>query len=332
MVSSGRGARFGILIKNADAIQMAEKLGIAAIDKTGTLTEGKPILTDVIPDTEEIRRLASSLEELSEHPIAKAIANAYQKNKESVSSFEAIPGKGVTGSIGNEKYLIGSLKWMDECGIKSDPQITDRLAKEGKSVVTLSNKNGVLAYMAVADALRPHAKEGVAKIREYGIEVVMMTGDHNKTAHAIAEQVGISTVFAEILPQDKAEWVVRLKKQGKRVAMIGDGINDAPALAAADVGFAMSTGTDVAIEASDITLMGNDLLHVADAIDLSRSTMRKIRENLFFAFCYNIIGIPLAAFGFLNPMLAGAAMALSSVCVVTNSLLLNRWTPLCPVK
>jgi P-type Cu+ transporter len=327
MVSSGRGARAGILVKNAEAIQRAEKLQVVAVDKTGTLTEGKPSLIDVIPDTEQIRRIAGSLEDLSEHPIAKTIASAYQAEKARVTSFEAIPGKGVMGFIGAEKYFIGSLKWMQDWGIKTDPYVTDPLEKEGKTVVCLSDKTQILGYLAVADTLRPHAKEGVAKIKDLGIDVVMLTGDRKQTAQTIANLAGISTFFAEILPQDKAAMVEQLKKGGKQVAMVGDGINDAPALAAADVGFAMSTGSDIAIESSDITLMRNDMRSCADAIVLSRATFRKIRQNLFFAFCYNVLGIPLAALGLLNPIIAGAAMALSSLCVVTNSLLLNRWRP-----
>jgi P-type Cu+ transporter len=327
MVASGRGAREGILVKNAEAIQLAEKLEVVAVDKTGTLTTGRPTLTDVIPDREEVRHIASSLEDLSEHPIAKAIAASYSAEKAPVTSFEAVAGKGVMGVIGSEKYLIGSVKWMQDWGITTDPQITTPLEKEGKTVLCLSDQNHLIGYLAVADTLRPHAKEGISKIKAQGIDVVMLTGDHIQTAQAIAKEAGIFTFFAEILPQDKAAMVEQLKKGGKRVAMVGDGINDAPALAAADVGFAMSSGTDIAIEASDVTLMRNDMRSCADAIDLARATLKKIRQNLFFAFCYNILGIPLAAAGLLNPIIAGGAMALSSLCVVTNSLLLNRWRP-----
>jgi len=326
MVASGRGARSGILIKNAEAMQTAEKLQIIAIDKTGTLTEGTPTLTDVIPDTDAVKRLAASLEDLSEHPIAQPIAQAYP-NKAHVTSFEAIAGKGVVGVIDSEKYYIGSLKWMQDWGIKIDHTLTDPLERDGKTVVCLSNATQPIGYFAVADTLRTNAKEGIEKIKDLGIEVVMLTGDHSKTAQAIANQAGITSFFAEILPQDKAQTIERLKKRGKKVAMVGDGINDAPALAAADVGFSMSTGTDIAIESSDITLMRNDICHVADAIDLSKATFRKIRQNLFFAFVYNIVGIPLAAFGLLNPIIAGGAMAASSLCVVGNSLLLNHWKP-----
>lgn len=325
MVAAGRGARAGILVKNAEAIQQAEKLSVIAVDKTGTLTEGKPVLTDVVPNTEEIKRLAASLEDHSEHPIAKAIASAAPVLP--VERFEAVPGKGVHGEIGGVRYLVGSIRWMEEHGYEIDRNTLDTLEKQGKTVVCLSDGNKVLGYLAVADALRPTSKEGIEKLKDLGLEVVMLTGDHKKTAQAIAAEAGITTFQAGILPADKSKSVEQLRKKGKLVGMVGDGVNDAPALAAADVGFAMSGGTDIAIEASDITLMRSDMRQVAAAIDLSRTTFRKVRQNLFFAFFYNSLGIPLAAFGLLNPIIAGAAMALSSLCVVSNSLLLNRWKP-----
>ena len=325
-VASGRGARAGILIKNGEALQRAEKLEVIALDKTGTLTIGRPTVTDIIPDREEVRRLAASLEDLAEHPVALAIATSYPKQKAQVTDFEAIAGKGVMGVIEGQKYFIGSLKWMHDWGIPTDAGITDSLESAGKTVVCLSNKSEALAYIAVADALSPDAKEGVERLKQLGLDVIMLTGDREKTARSIANQVGISTFFAEILPQDKALKIEDLKKNSQ-VAMVGDGINDAPALAAADVGFAMRGGTDIAREASDITLMHNSISHVADAIDLSKASFRTMRQNLFFAFFYNLLGIPLAAFGLLNPIIAGAAMALSSLCVVINSLLLNRWKP-----
>jgi len=205
--------------------------------------------------------------------------------------------------------------------------VVEPLEQQGKTVICLAENKKILGYLAVTDMLRPHAKEGVQRIQDWDIEVVMLTGDHKKTAQAISSQVGITNFYAEILPHEKAEAVERLKKRKKKVGMIGDGINDAPALAAADVGFAMRSGTDIAIEASDITLMRNDMRHVADAISLAKSTFRKVRQNLFFAFIYNILGIPLAALGLLNPIIAGGAMALSSLTVVGNALLLNRWKP-----
>ncbi|MFZ0565730.1 MAG: heavy metal translocating P-type ATPase [Chlamydiales bacterium] len=327
MVASGRGAKAGILVKNAEALQRAQKLTVIAIDKTGTLTEGKPKLTDVIPDNESVRRIAASIEDHSEHHIAQTIASAYSGSKDRVTHFEAIVGKGVLGSIENKQFSIGSLNWMQEKGFSIDRSITEPMEQEGKTIVCLSDENKILSYFAVADTLRPHSASGIERIKEIGIEVVMLTGDHKKTAQAIAKKVGITTFYAEILPQDKAKVVEQLKKRDKTVGMVGDGINDAPALAAADVGFAMSKGTDIAIEASDITLMSNDINHVADSIELSKVTFRKIYQNLFFAFIYNILGIPLAAVGLLNPIIAAAAMALSSLCVIGNSLLLNRWHP-----
>lgn len=327
MVASGRGARSGILVKNAEALQQAQKLEVIAIDKTGTLTEGKPKLTDVIPDSESVRRTAASIEDHSEHLIAQTIASSYSGSKEHVSDFKAVVGKGVIGKIENKPFTIGSLKWMEETGLRVDRSLTNPLEQEGKTVVCLSDENQVLGYFAVSDTLRSHSIEGVARIKDLGIDVVMLTGDHKKTAQAIAKKAGITTFYAEILPQDKAKVVEQLRKKGKIVGMVGDGINDAPALAAADIGFAMSTGSDIAIEASDITLMSNDINHVANSIELSKATFRKIYQNLFFAFIYNILGIPLAAVGLLNPIIAAAAMALSSLCVIGNSLLLNRWHP-----
>ncbi|MCH9626721.1 MAG: Copper-exporting P-type ATPase [Chlamydiales bacterium] len=325
MVATGRGARAGILIKNAEALQRAEKLSILAVDKTGTLTEGRPVLTNVIPDKPTVRKLAASLEEHSEHPLARAIVEG--SPVAAVRDFRAIPGKGVEGKIEEKNYQIGSLRWAQERGLIVDDTATGPLESAGKTVVCLSDDTHILGYLAVADTLRPHSKEGIQKIMDLGLEVVMLTGDQEKTAQAIAKEAGISTFKTEILPQDKAENVERLRHSGKGVGMVGDGVNDAPALAAADVGFAMSSGTDIALEASDITLMRNDMRQVAAAIDLSRATFRKVRQNLFFAFFYNCLGIPLAAFGLLNPIIAGAAMALSSLCVVSNSLLLNRWKP-----
>ena len=327
MVATGRGARSGILVKNAEALQKSEKLKIIAVDKTGTLTEGKPVLTDVIPDSEKIRQIAASLEDFSEHPIAQAIANGYKGEKAAVSGFETLPGKGVIGTLNKQKYLLGSSRWMEENGIKTNAQVIENLELQAKTVVVLSDTKQTLGYLAVTDVLRPHSHEGVKLLQKQGLDVVMLTGDRASTAHAIADLAGIPSFLAEILPQDKAVTVERLKQKNQKVAMVGDGINDAPALAAADVGFAMRSGSDIAIETADITLMNNDLRHVADAIDLAKTTFRKIRQNLFFAFIYNILGIPLAALGLLNPMIAGGAMAASSLCVVINSLLLNKWKP-----
>lgn len=323
MVATGRGARSGILIKNAESLQRAEGLNTIAIDKTGTLTLGKPTLTDVIPDTERIRVLAASLEDLSEHPLARAIATAATPS--SVSHFKASPGKGVSGEIEGKTYRIGSIRWMEEEGLSVDKKISDPLEAQGKTLVCLSDDQQILGILAIADALRPHSKEGVEKIQALGLEVMMITGDHHQTAEVIAHESGIKTFYSEVLPAEKSACIERLRKEGKRVGMVGDGVNDAPALASADVSFCMRTGSDVAIEASDITLMRSDIRQVASAINLSRATFRKVRQNLFFAFFYNALGIPLAAVGLLDPMIAGGAMALSSLCVVSNALLLNRW-------
>lgn len=327
MVASGLGARLGILVKNAEALELAQKLERVAIDKTGTLTEGKPKVTDIIPDDKEVRRIAASLEALSEHPLALAIANSHSGPKADVSRFEALSGKGAKGEIEGKPYRIGSLKWMEEEGVELDRSITDPLEGQGKTVVCLASGKKALGFFAVTDPLRASTKEGVQMLKEQKIEVVMLTGDHQKTAQVIAQEAGIDTFEAEILPEQKSLALKKLKHEGKMVGMVGDGINDAPALAASDVGFAMRSGTDIATQASDVTLMKNDLRDVAIAIDLSKVTFRKVRQNLFFAFIYNILGIPLAAFGLLNPVFAGAAMALSSLCVVSNALLLNRWKP-----
>ncbi len=319
MVASGRGAKVGILIKSAEALQRAEKLEIIAIDKTGTLTEGKPAVTDIEPAN--ILPLVASLETFSEHPIATAITASYQGELKAVTHFKALPGRGVQGVIDEQAYFAGSERLMREKGLNVDVELVTQYEKAGKTVICLATTQSMQGYLAVADRLRTTSKEGVELLQQIGLEVVMLTGDHKTTAQTIAQEVNITRFFADVLPDQKADVV----KQLKHVGMVGDGINDAPALAASDVGFAMRTGSDIAIEAADITLMQNDLRHVYKAIDLSRSTLKKVRQNLFFAFIYNIAGIPLAAFGLLNPIFAAAAMGLSSICVVSNSLLLNRW-------
>nr|NGX55695.1 putative copper-importing P-type ATPase A [Chlamydiota bacterium] len=323
MVSTGLGAKNGILVKNAEAIQLAEKLDIIAIDKTGTLTEGKPVVTDALPET--CLKIAASLEENSEHPIAQAIVQGFSGQKEVVTDFKAISGKGVVGMVEGKKHYLGSIQWTQGRGLPIDKTVVKPLEEAKKTVVILSDDEKILGYLAVADKIRTNSQEGVRRIKALGIETVMLTGDNQETAQAIAREAKIDSFRAEILPSDKAEVVEKLKEGKKRVGMVGDGINDAPALASADVGFAMRTGSDIAIEASDITLMTNDLRSVADAIYLSKATFRKVRQNLFFAFIYNIVGIPVAAFGLLNPMIAGAAMAASSITVIANALLLKRW-------
>lgn len=330
MVGTGQGAKAGILVRNAEALERAEKIAVLAVDKTGTLTEGKPVVTDIVPlaeDAETVLRLAAALERGSEHPLAHAVLEkAAGLDWPAVEAFAALPGQGVEG------WIDGALHRL---GVPDGPEGQDEriaaLQSEGKTVVMLRRGEQTLGLLAIADALRPTSAQAVARLRARGIRVVMLTGDNPKTAAAMARAAGIDEVRADILPGDKAAAVAELKDhlRGRGlVAMAGDGINDAPALAAADVSLALGTGSDVAIEAADLMLIRNDLTSVVDAIDLSRATLRKIRQNLFFAFIYNFLGIPLAALGWLNPVLAGAAMALSSVSVVTSSLLLRRWEPI----
>ncbi|PKO31597.1 MAG: heavy metal translocating P-type ATPase [Betaproteobacteria bacterium HGW-Betaproteobacteria-7] len=327
MVGTGQGARAGILVRNAEALERAEKISILALDKTGTLTLGAPVVTDIITraaERDEALRLAAALEHNSEHPLARAIvAAAGYAPLAAATGFRAEPGHGVSGTVDGRSLRLGSPDWL---GVAADESVLV-LQQAGKTVVGLADGAEVLALFAIADALRPTSRAAVERLRRRGIRVVMLTGDNAATAAAIAAEAGIDEFRAGILPGDKAAAVSELKQGGAVVAMVGDGINDAPALAAADVGLAIGAGSDAAVEAADLTLIRSDLLAVADAIDLSAATLGKIRQNLFFAFIYNVLGIPLAAFGFLNPVVAGAAMALSSVSVVTNSLLLKRWRP-----
>ncbi|WP_276205214.1 heavy metal translocating P-type ATPase [Azonexus hydrophilus] len=331
MVGTGQGARAGILVRNAEALERAEKIGVLALDKTGTLTCGQPQVTDVVPlqgTRDEALRLAAALEHHSEHPLARAVMQAnVAVDLPAVTNFRATPGQGVTGEVAARSLKLGAPAWF---GLDADAAIVS-LQAAGKTVIVLGEVQGEsvtpLALIAIADALRPTSREAVARLRQRGIRVVMLTGDNAATAAAIAEQAGIAEFRAGILPGDKAAAVNALKTEKMLVAMVGDGINDAPALAAADVSFAIGAGSDAAIEAADLTLIRNDLLGVVDAISLSAATLGKIRQNLFFAFIYNVLGIPLAAAGLLNPVVAGAAMAMSSVSVVSNSLLLKRWRP-----
>ena len=336
MVGTGRGAQVGVLVKNAAALEHAEKIQTLIIDKTGTLTQGKPQVTDVIPAksiaTHDFMQIAASLEQGSEHPLAKAVLAYALKNNiptKQASNFIAIPGGGVTARIGTSDYVLGSPKFLIDHGVQVDNNQITTLQAEGKTVIGVAvastNPPKILGYLAIADQLRETSIQAVKRLKSMGIEIVMLTGDNAITAAAIAKQTGINNYRAEVLPQDKANEVMRMKTSGQFTGMIGDGINDAPALAAADVSFAIGAGSDVAIEAADITLIRSDLMSAADAISLSRATLRKIRQNLFFAFFYNTLGIPLAAIGMLSPVIAGAAMAMSSVSVVSNSLLLKRW-------
>ncbi|MBK7353052.1 MAG: copper-translocating P-type ATPase [Nitrosomonas sp.] len=336
MVGTGRSAQVGVLVRNAAALEHAEKIQVLIIDKTGTLTNGKPVVTDLIPaagtDQATLLQTAALIEQHSEHPLAKAIldrAIGIDKQTQKITNFQAIAGRGVKAEINGIAYILGSPKFLQEQGVDCNHVEAMKLQLEGKTLVGIAaeshNRYQSLGYIAIADQLRETSKQAIQRIQSMGIEVIMLTGDNVATATAIAKQAGIIRYHAEVLPQDKAAVVDEIKSQGKYTGMIGDGINDAPALAAADVSFAIAAGSDIAIEAADITLMRNDLMSVADAIALSRATLRKIRQNLFFAFIYNILGIPLAAFGMLNPVIAGAAMAMSSVSVVSNSLLLKRW-------
>lgn len=334
MVGTGQGARAGILIRNAEALERMEKLDVLAVDKTGTLTEGKPSVIAVevnkvgVGET-AILRLAASLEQASLHPLAAAIvarARAAGLELATPQELTAVPGRGVSGLVDGLRVRVGSPAWLASEGFAMPP--LPALERAGCSIVAVAAGDEVLGAIGIADPLRQSSRAAVARLRGLGVEVVMLTGDNARTAAAIARAVGIEHFEAEVLPGGKAEAVARLKQEGgRRVGMAGDGINDAPALAAADISFAMGAGSDVAMQAADVTLMHNDLNGVADAISLSRATLGKIRQNLFFAFIYNVLGIPAAAFGLLNPVIAGAAMAASSVSVMTNSLLLKNWKP-----
>ncbi len=336
MVGTGKGAENGILIKGGEHLETAYKLNAVVLDKTGTITKGQPEVTDIIAlgtmDRNEILRLAAISEKSSEHPLGVAI---YENGKKEFGtlrdpeSFEAIPGRGIKAVIENRTYYVGTRKLMIErnMDVGSIEHLLVKLEDDGKTAMLMAVDNKLEAIVAVADTLKENSREAIEDLQSMGIEVYMITGDNKRTANAIAKQVGITNVMAEVLPENKAQEVEKLKSSGKVVAMVGDGINDAPALATADIGMAIGTGTDVAIEAADITLMRGDLRTIPAAIRLSRITMRKIKQNLFWAFFYNIIGIPFAALGFLNPMIAGGAMAFSSVSVVSNSLSLKRFKP-----
>jgi len=332
MVGTGQGARAGVLIRNAEALELAEKIGVLAVDKTGTLTEGRPVVTEVAgADGRRLLKLAAGLEQGSTHPLAAAIvARAKDEGIELdvPQNMEAVVGRGVRGDVGGQRVRVGSPAWfaLEELAV---PPEAAMLQQQGRSVIAVAVGDEVLGLIGVADPLRASSRRAVGRLQRLDVEVVMLTGDNAGTAAAIAREAGITRYEAEVLPGDKAAAVNRLKagNGGRRVGMAGDGINDAPALAAADVSFAMGAGSDVAMQAADVTLMRDDLNGVADAISLSRATLSKIRQNLFFAFIYNVLGIPLAVFGLLNPVVAGAAMAASSVSVVGSSLLLKNWKP-----
>lgn len=339
MVATGKGAENGILIKSAQSLETLHTIRTVVLDKTGTLTEGKPVVTDILPceDMEEdgLLTLAACLEEPSEHPLASAIVEESRRRGLSVAgveAFSAIHGKGVKATLRGRAFLGGNLAMMEEAGVdlQDFQQKADAMAAQGKTPLYFADETQVLGLIAVADTPKPSSKQAVEAMRALGLDVVMLTGDNQRTADAIGAQLGVTQVIAQVLPQDKEQEIVQLQNQNKKVAMVGDGINDAPALARADVGLAIGAGTDVAIESADIVLMKSDLMDVAAAVELSRATIRNIKQNLFWAFFYNALGIPLAAGVFvpifhqqLNPMFAAAAMSLSSVCVVTNALRLR---------
>jgi len=338
MVGTGRGAQVGVLVKNAVALERAEKIRTLIIDKTGTLTEGKPVVTDAVPaagfSARDLVAAAASLESGSAHPLAQAVLD-YAKQQGIVPAtlrdFRSVTGAGVQAVLavpalgGEQTMLLGAPEFLAASDLAMDTAAIAPLAGEGKTVIAVGGAGRVLGYLAIADKLRASSRDAVARLKRMGIEVVMLTGDNAATAKAIAVAAGVDNYRAQVLPGEKAAAVAEFKTEGRVVGMVGDGVNDAPALAAADVSFAIGAGSDVALEAADIALMRDDLLSVVDAISLSRATLSKIRQNLFFAFIYNVLGIPLAAAGMLNPVIAGAAMALSSVSVVSNSLLLRRW-------
>ena len=343
MVATGKGAELGILIKGGEALEMAHKVDTVILDKTGTITEGNPEVTDIIPaegiSRDKLLQIAATAEKESEHPLGRAIFSLAQERQllllES-ENFTALPGHGISVRIDEKAILIGNKKLMEDKKVPLGEfgSISDRIADEGKTPMFVAVDWKISGVIAVADVVKKSSQKAIRRLESMGVEVVMITGDNKKTADAIAKQIGIDKVLSEVLPQDKANEVEKLQAQGKKVAMVGDGINDAPALAKADIGIAIGSGTDVAMESADIVLMKSDLIDVPTAIHLSKSTIINIKQNLFWAFGYNTAGIPIAAgllylFGgpLLNPMFAAAAMSLSSVSVLVNALRLKRFKP-----
>ena len=357
MVGTGKGAEFGVLIRSAEALERAHEVQVVVLDKTGTLTTGKPAVTEVVASglsENELLRLTASAERASEHPLGEAMVSAATERGLALSDvreFNSLPGYGIQARIDGTGILVGNQALMQGKGLNLNglEQVAAELSKQGKTATFVALDGDVKGIVAVADALKPESREAMTALRDQGLEVVMLTGDNRSTAEAIAAELGLGRIVADVLPGDKARQIKAFQEEGKTVAMVGDGINDAPALAQADIGIAICTGTDIAMEAADITLVGGDLRSVATGIALSKATMRTIRQNLFWAFAYNVALIPVAAgilyplfsgggvpellrpifgeYGFLNPILAAAAMAFSSVTVVTNSLRLRRFRP-----
>lgn len=341
MVATGKSADFGLLFKNAEVLENLHKIDVIVMDKTGTITEGKPILTDIVTDLDqaEFLKIAGSLEKNSQHPLASAILNyAEEKNigLEEITNFNSVSGRGINGEVAGKKYLAGNLEYMleEKINLKDFRSKAEDLAGEGKTSMYFANENEVMGIISVKDLPKKSSRDAIKLLRDMGKKIIMLTGDNEKTAEAIAKEIGVDETLAGLLPQDKNKEIDKIQKSGKKVLMIGDGINDAPSLAKADIGMAIGHGTDVAIESSDVVLMRSDILDVVSALELSKATIKNIKENLFWAFFYNTIGIPLAAgilfpaFGIkLSPMFAAFAMSMSSVFVVNNALRLRRFKP-----
>jgi Cu+-exporting ATPase len=331
MAGSGRAAEYGILFKGGEHLEQTHQIDTIILDKTGTVTKGKPELTDVLAEDDETEflKLVGAAEKNSEHPLAEAIVSGIRDKQIELpepQSFEAIPGYGIKAEVNGKEILIGTRRLMNQYHVDAEQayETMARLEESGKTAMLVAVDRRYAGMVAVADTIKDTSKAAVSRLKDMGIQVIMITGDNERTAKAIAAQVGIDHVRAEVLPEGKAEEVKKLQAEGRKVAMVGDGINDAPALATADIGMAIGTGTDVAMEAADVTLMRGDLSSIPDAILMSRKTMSNIKQNLFWALGYNTLGIPIAAVGLLAPWVAGAAMALSSVSVVLNALRLQR--------